>query len=89
MSDPLNISEKANKLLEEANKAAEKSQWDTAIRCLRKVIRLEGKKTPQVVRGYLASCLNERAVDAEKRAKILLDEAHKSSFAKIIHDNWV
>jgi len=78
----------AGELIVKAGKAAEKEEWDTAIQCLREVIRLCGTRTPEIIRKNLAVCLNSRAVEKANRAGKLLEESQKSVFNKIIKGYW-
>jgi hypothetical protein len=49
-------------LMSQANQAAERENWDTAVACLRQALEAAGLDAPEVLKKSLATCLANRAI---------------------------
>jgi tetratricopeptide (TPR) repeat protein len=59
---------RAGELLRRANEAANRDDWDTAIKFLREALQAAGSQAPQSLRANLAVALTSRGIDRANRA---------------------
>jgi len=78
----LDLSDEAHELFKEANVAAEAKppDLDKGIECLRKIMKLVGRKTPDEVKKSLAALLNARAVEKSSQVGTMLKNAQEQAF---------
>jgi len=83
----LDLPEGAQELLKKSYEASQRSDYDTAISCLREVVRLAGERCPAQIRKSLAIALSNQAMDNRNRAIGILNEEvenHNRRYEQVI-----
>jgi hypothetical protein len=74
----LDLADEATGLLQQANEAAGREDWDTAVEKLRQAMKIAGARPPDVLKKNLAASLANRAVKKANRAVEVLGNAGKA-----------
>ena len=71
-------------LLQQAQEAGGRHDWDTGIKCLREVVVTLGERVPNAVNENLAVLLHARAVDKASRAQEIFKKKQYALFERAV-----
>jgi tetratricopeptide (TPR) repeat protein len=76
-SGMFSLPEPALKMVEKANEAARRENWDGAVECLQSALKLTGRNVPEQLRKNLAACLASRGIRKANQAMEMIQASRR------------